>query len=54
MLSGGLWFLLGLVLLLAGAIGTQAVVAIGVTASVVGFLLMVGALARMFDFGLRN
>jgi len=54
LLSGGLWFLLGLVLLLAGAIGTQAVVAIGVTASVVGFLLMVGALARMFDFGLRN
>jgi hypothetical protein len=54
LLSGGLWFLLGLVLLLAGAIGSQAVVAIGVTASVVGFLLMVGALARMFGWSYRD
>ncbi len=54
LLSGGLWFLLGLVLLLGGAIAAQAVVAVGVTASVVGFVLMVAALARLFGWNLRT
>jgi uncharacterized membrane protein HdeD (DUF308 family) len=54
LLSGGLGFLLGLVLLLVGAITTQAVVAIGVAVSVAGFLAMVAALARMSGWSFRG
>jgi len=54
LLSGGLGFLLGLALLLVGAIATQAVVAIGVAVSVAGFLVMIAALARLFGWSLRD
>ena len=52
--SGGLGFLLGLALLLVGAIATQAVVAIGVAVSVAGFLVMIAALARLFGWSLHD
>ena len=52
--SGGLGFLLGLALLLVGAIATQAVVAIGVVVSVAGFLVMIAALARLFGWSLHD
>jgi len=54
LLAGGLWFLLGLVLLLVGAISAQAVVAIGVAVSVAGFLVMLAALARMSGWTIRG
>ena len=54
LLAGGLWFLLGLVLLLVGAISAQAVVAIGVAVSGAGFLVMLAALARMSGWTIRG
>jgi hypothetical protein len=53
-LAGGLGFLLGLVLLLVGAITTQAVVAIGVAVSVAGFVVMLVALARLFGWSFSD
>ena len=51
---GGFGFLLGLVLLLFGAITTQAVVAIGVAVSVAGFVVMLVALARLFGWSFSD
>ncbi|HYN71246.1 MAG TPA: DUF3040 domain-containing protein [Nakamurella sp.] len=52
--SGGFGFLLGLVLLLVGAITTQAVMAIGVAVSVAGFVVMLVALARLFGWSVSD
>lgn len=46
----GILFLVGLVALVVGVIATQSILALGVAVSVVGFLVMVGAVA-LFVYG---
>ncbi len=46
----GVGFVLGLIMLVVGVIATQSVLALGVVVSVLGFLVMVGAVG-LFMFG---
>jgi len=48
-LVGGAAFILGIVVLVLGAVATQAVLAVGVIVSVAGFVVMVAAAKYLLD-----